>query len=206
MKAKIMTKKGAKKMKTVNEILTPDKSLFGAFATTNQEMYRELFGDTATSDLDMQLLVKCGSRYCSPLLSHYELAKVINFLVTKYGDNWKRIKETLQLDYDVLAPYNVSQKTISEKTVENTNTGESKQENGIVGFDSDTATPSAVDTNTDTNTQNANESGLVNTTNSGNNGNFKNGDLILNELEVRKTSFIEIVLNDIQSQITLDIY
>lgn len=193
-------------MKTVSEIITTENSFFGVMKTNHGDLFSSLFDDTTTSGLDMQLLVKCGSRYCSPLLSHYDMLNVVDYIVTKYGENWKRIKETLKLDYDVLAPYKVTQTTTSNKTATNTNEGESRQENGIVAFDSEESTPSTVDTNNDKTTQNISEDNTATVENKGNNGNFKNADLITNEIEVRKTSFIDLVLNDIQSQITLDIY
>lgn len=192
-------------MKTVNEIIT-ENSFFNAMKTSYDALYGELFGNTSVNDLDMELLNKCGNRYCSPLLSHHDITDVITFIVIKYSENWKRIKETLRFDYDVLSPYKVTQETKVAKTATNSNTGESKQQNGIVGFDSDVATPSSVDTNTDTNTTNATESTTTTVTNTGNNGNTNYADLITKEIEVRKNSFIDLVLNDIQSQITLDIY
>lgn len=193
-------------MKTVNEIITTENSFFDVMKASYDTLYIDLFGDTSVNDLDMMLLVKCGNRYCSPLLSHHDITDVITFIVIKYGENWKRIKETLHLDYDVLSPYKVTQQTKVDKTATNSNTGESKQKNDIVGFDSNVPTPSSVDTNTDTNTTNATETATTTITNSGNNGNINYTDLITKEIEVRKNSFINLVLNDIQSQITLDIY
>ena len=193
-------------MKKVNEILNDTTSFFTALKVGYADLWHELFQENTPTALDIQLLVKCGERYASPLLTHYEIAKVVEFIATKYGESWKRIDKTLKLEYDVLKPYNVEQSTTVEKTATNTNSGVSRQENGIVAFDSDTATPSTVDTNADSNTQNVTENETTTVVNSGNNGNMKYTDLITNEIEVRKNSFIDLVLNDIQSQITLDIY
>ena len=103
-------------------------------------------------------------------------------------------------------PYNLQQTTTTEKTATNENTGESKDTSGIVGFDSETATDSTVDSNTNSTTINETENSTVTVENVGNMGTINNASLINSELELRKISLKTLILNDIQSQITLDIY
>lgn len=193
-------------MQKVSEIITIENSLFNAIKTGYSELYTSLFGTIEPTDMDDNLLITCGERYASPLLIHHDMDKVARFIVTKYGDNWEKIKNALYAEYDITKPYNLKQTTTSEKTATNENTGESTDKSGIVGFDSETATDSSVDTNTNTNTINETESTTVTVENVGNTGTINNASLINSELELRKISLQALILNDIQSQITLDIY
>lgn len=193
-------------MEKVNEIISLENSFFGTMKVDYETLYTKLFREIEPSDMDMNLLVQCGNRYCSPLLSHYPMKKVVSFIVNKYGESWEHIKETLSLDYDVLKPYTNTTTTESTKTANSTNNETSEETNGIVGFDSETITDS--DTTHATSNNMADETQNENTTviNGGNLGSRTNADLISNEIEMRKVSFISLALNDIQSQLTLDIY
>lgn len=202
-------------MKKVSEIITTENSFFETFLDEHGNLYGELFHTwiddalvttTEAEDLDMMLLVNCGERYAAPLLIHHDMSKVVNFIIKKYADNWKRVKAALTAEYDVLKPYNVESVTTGDKTATNDTTSVSTDKTGVVGFDSEVATDKTVDTND--NTVNIQQGETTNTTvkHSGVNGNIPISSLIANELEVRKNSFLAIVVNDIQSQITLDIY
>lgn len=201
-------------MKRVKELVTADNSFFETMLDEHVELYVELFntcngvhiGNTDPEEIEMMLLVQCGERYAAPLLIHHDMSKVVNFVVKKYADSWKRVKAALTAEYDVLKPYNVESVTTGEKQATNDTTSKSTDKTGVVGFDSEVATDNTVDTND--NTVNIQQGENTNTTvkHSGNNGNIPISSLITNEIEVRKNSFIAIVINDIQSQITLDIY
>lgn len=201
-------------MQKVNEIITTDNSFFEVMLDEHADLYEELFNtvngvhieNTAADELDMMLLVNCGERYAAPLLVHHEMSKVVSFIVKKYGENWKRVKKAMTAEYDVLKPYNVESVTTGEKTATNDTSSQSTDKTGVTTFDNDVATDNKVDTNE--NTVNIEQGETTNTTvvHSGNNGNIQISSLIMNEIEVRKNSFISIVVNDIQSQVTLDIY
>ena len=193
-------------MQKVVDIITIENSLFSAIKAENAELYGSLFGTIDPTDMDVNLLITCGERYASPLLVHQEIDTVARFLVNRYGDNWERIKTALYEEYEVTKPYNLTQTTTTEKTATNENTGESKDTSGIVGFDSETATDSTVDSNTNSTTINETENSTVTVENVGNMGTINNASLISSELELRKISLQTLILNDIQSQITLDIY
>lgn len=193
-------------MKRVNELLTPENSFFEELKTSHNNLYVDLFDDFEPTDLDMQILVECGEKYAAPLLTHYTIDRVVNFVVAKYGESWKRIKAALTAEYDVLKPYNITQKTTGEKTATNDTASESEDKTGVVGFDSDVATDSTVDSNTHNVNIEQSENTTTTVESSGNSGNITNQTLITNELEVRKNSFVSLVVNDIETQITLDIY
>ena len=179
-------------MQKVVDIITIENSLFSAIKAENAELYGSLFGTIDPTDMDVNLLITCDT--------------VARFLVNRYGDNWERIKTALYEEYEVTKPYNLTQTTTTEKTATNKNTGESKDTSGIVGFDSETATDSTVDSNTNSTTINETENSTVTVENVGNMGTINNASLINSELELRKISLQTLILNDIQSQITLDIY
>ena len=193
-------------MQKVKEIITTENSFFGALQTKDPFKYNELFFDIPTDELDMMLLVNCGERYAAPLLVHHDINKVVSFVVNKYLPNWERVNYALFAEYDIFKPYHMKQVTTGEKTSTQNTTGESQDKSGVVGFDSEVATDSTVDTNN--NTVNIAQTDKDNTTveTTGNTGNYVIPDVVAKEMEVRKHSFIQIVINDIQSQITLDIY
>lgn len=201
-------------MKRVSEIITTENSLFEVMNDEYPELYSELFNEyngivienTDASDLDMCLLVTCGERYAAPLLVHHDMSKVVGFIVKKYGDNWKRVKSALTAEYDILKPYNVESVTTGEKNATNDTTSESTDKTGVTTFDNEVATDNKVDTNNNTVKIEQGETQNTTVKHSGNNGNVAISALIMNEIEVRKNSFVSIVVNDIQSQITLDIY
>lgn len=193
-------------MQKVCDLITPENSLFKAFQTANGALYMSLFDGTPAASLDMQLLVNCGERYAAPLLARYTMADVVNYIIMKYGDNWKKVRNAITADYDFLKPYHLTQTTIGEKTAINESTGESTNKTGIVGFDSTEPADSDVDTNS--NTANTRQTDTDNTTveTTGTTGTTPISDLLASEIEARKVSFIQLVVNDIRSQITLDIY
>lgn len=201
-------------MKRVNEIISAENSFFEVMNDEHSDLYRELFNEvngvfidhTEPDELDMQLLVACGERYAAPLLVHHDMSKVVSFVVKKYGDNWKRVKSALTAEYDIMKPYNVETVTTGEKNATNDTTSESTDKTGVTTFDNEVATDNKVDTNNNTVKIEQGENTTTTTKHSGTNGNVPTSSLIMNEIEVRKNSFISIVVNDIQSQITLDIY
>lgn len=202
-------------MKRVNEMITPENSFFTVFQNEHWTLYSQLFEtfgvegltlNTPPESLDMQIMVKCGERYAAPLLIHHSMSEAVDFIVRKYGEGWKRIKAALDVEYDVTKPYNVQSVTTGEKNASNDTTSNSTDKTGVVGFDSEIATDNTVDTNENTVNIAQNESTNTTVVHSGTNGNVSIPSLIASEIEVRKNSLISIVVNDIQSQITLDIY
>lgn len=197
----------------VKEILTSENSFFETFKKVNSTLYMFLFEsdeppiiEYSPEILDMALLVACGDRYAAPLLTHYTMEQVVEYVIAKYGDSWQRIQKAIAADYDVIKPYSVTQTTIGERAAKNETASQSEDTTKKVGFDSETGTTSDIDANTNNVNITQNETNNTTVTNSGNNGNMKFSDLVANEIEVRKNSFVSLVIKDIQTQITLDIY
>ena len=201
-------------MKKVNEILTAENSLFETLLDEHGQLFDHLFnvgfefqsGNTEPKELDMMLTVNCGERYAAPLLVHHDMSDVVGYIVRKFGDGWLRIKDALLADYDLLKPYSVETVTTGNKDASNDTTSNSTDKTKIVGFDSVEGVDSTIDTNDNKVNIKQNEKTDSTVKTSGNNGNLPFANLITTEIEVRKNSFVAIVINDIQSQITLDIY
>lgn len=203
-------------MKQVKEFITFENGFFSVMAnnTNGGQLFLDLFGDVLNVNsvketahhLDMDLLVTCGERYASPLLIHHDMDKVVNYVVTRYGEKWKRTKAALMAEYDALSPYNTKQVTTQEKETSNVNKGTTTDKMGVVPFDSETATDKSVDSTTNEGTTTGNEKVTITVENVGANGNVSPAAMIANEIEVRKNSFIGIVIGDVENQLTLDIY
>lgn len=200
-------------MKQIKEFITFDKGFFSTMKQNHRAIYDELFSDNGEGwnvidpkNLDMDLLVTCGERYAAPLLIHYDMAKVVEYVLNRYTDSWKRCKAALMADYDVLKPYDTVKTTTQEKTGENTVNNTVTDKTGVNTFDSE----EPVDKQTDTteNSGKTTETETVKTTveNTGVTGNIPAANLIQSELEVRKTNFISLVIGDVETQLSLDIY
>lgn len=201
-------------MKKVSEILTTENSFFETMLDEHGQLYDTLFnfgfefqtGNTEPKELDLMLSVNCGERYAAPLLVHHDMSDVVGYVVKKYGNSWLRVKEALLAEYDLLKPYSVETVTTGNKDASNDTTSNSTDKTKIVGFDSVEGADSNIDTNDNTVNIKQNEKTDSTVKTGGNNGNLPFASLITSEIELRKKSFVGIVVNDIQSQITLDIY
>lgn len=203
-------------MKQVKEFISFESGFFSIMQSMPRytELFSELFRDDGATvfssdiahNLDMDLVVTCGERYASPLLVHHEMEKVVDYVVARYGEKWKRTKAALMAEYDVVSPYNTKQVTTQEKQTENTTAGTTTDKMGVVAFDSETATDKSVDSTTNEGNTKGSEKVTITVENVGANGNISPAAMIANEIEVRKNSFIGIVIGDVENQLTLDIY
>lgn len=192
-------------MRQIKEFVTFDNGFFSTLNSVNPPLYNELFGDIKPSTLDTDLIVSYGERYAAPLLIHYDLPKVVDYVITRYADSWKRVKAALSAEYDVLNPYDTTKVTTQEKTQETTTTGKVTDTTGVTTFDSETAVDKQIDSTDNTGNTTGKETIKVTVENKGNTVNPVT-NLITNEIEVRKNSYISIVVGDVGNQISLDIY
>lgn len=200
-------------MKQIKEFITFENGFFSTMQKNHRSEYIELFSDDGEGwntidpkNLDMDLLVTCGERYAAPLLIHYDMAKVVDFVLNRYKDSWKRCKAALMADYDVLKPYDTTKTTTQEKTGENTVDSTVTDKTGVTTFDSEEPVDKQVDSTENNGKTTAKETVKITVENEGVNGNIPVQNLIANELEVRKTNFISLVIGDVETQLSLDIY
>lgn len=193
-------------MKRIKEFITFEKGFFSQMAKDKPELYTELFEDVPAANMDMDLIVTCGERYAAPLLIHYDMSKVVDYVLNRYCDGWKRVKNALNEDYNVLTPYDNKRVTTQEKTGTNTTSGTVSDKTGVTTFDSDEAVDKTIESTVNEGTTNATEKVTITVENTGTNGNMAISNLIQNEIEVRKNSFIALVIGDVENQLSLDIY
>lgn len=194
-------------MKTVKEVFPLENGVYGAIQTVAPTDYTYLFGSIEPSDLDLELLSKCGNRICSPVVtfSEEDPIKVAYLIMNRYCQNWKRIKDAMNISYDVLNPV-VSGYTITKAgttTREATNSREEASK--VYGFDSEEG---ADDTSHNTSTSEDSTVDISSTTtyNKRGVGNLTPNRLIQAEISFRQLSFLNITLNDIKEFITLNVY
>ena len=180
-----------------------EKGLFKTMYETYQVRYSSLFDDMDAETLDDLLIIKCGEReIAQPYLTP---EKIVRVLLALFGDTWKRYKQALNLEYPLNETYRMIVSNTSNKTVENTFTGNDTKNDKVFGFDAVTPTDSAVQESNSNNSSNATETGNGETVTSGSNVPIQ--DTIKKELLLRKANnYINIVLDDIKGYITLMVY
>lgn len=194
-------------MKTINEVFSISNGVYGAIASLYPDDYQFLFGSIESADMDIEMLSRCGNRICSPIvtLADENPETVARLIMNRYRDNWRKIKEALSLQYDVLNPV-VSGYTIT-KNGKTQRAGETSRDesNKVYGFDS-------VDGANDSSTQTAGtESSVIDTQSTTNYnkkgvGNLTPNRLIEAEISFRRLSFLNISLNDVKEFLTLSVY
>ena len=188
----------------VKECLTIEKGFFATFQEINPTLYTSLFDLLQPINLDIELISSCGERYASPILTSFQLEQVINCVTARYGNNWLKVKNALIADYDVLNQNSRKQVTTQERITENVLTGTVTDNTSIPTFDESVVTKNTDSTHNDT-TESNNES-VTTTIETHGNTNISLSNLVANEIEVRKNSFIKLVIGDVKNQLTLDIY
>lgn len=193
-------------VKKVKEILNPDNSFFTAFQAKCPDLYYDLFEDAAPLDMDADILIVCGEKYAAPLISYHDMPFAVDWFLRRYKDNWKKVKDALTAEYNLLKP--LTNTTVVTQDIEGTkeDTATSEQNDTKHTVDSPAGVPTDGTASTDTGKQDTRQHAVTVTEYSGNTGQYSSQSLILNELEVRKKSFVDIVIRDIATNITLDLY
>lgn len=198
-------------MKQIKEFISFETGFFSTMYEKKRSDYDLLFSDEGfdriePKNLDMDLLVTCGERYAAPLLIHYNMEKVVDYVLTRYKDSWLKCKKALLAEYDILKPYDTTKTTTQEKTGENAVNSTVTDKTGVTTFDSEEPVDKQVDSTENSGTTNTKETIKVTVENEGVNGNIPVQNLIASELEVRRTNFISLVIGDVETQLSLDIY
>ena len=192
-------------MRTIKEVIT-DTSFFSIMKENYAGLYTELFEDIDPDLLDVDLLANCSEKFAAPLLLYTTLDKVVKVIVTKYSESWKRIKTALLLDYNILSPYDNKKITTQERQGTTANNSTTTDKTGVATFDSVAMVDKQEDSTENKGTTEQNETVKITVENSGNTGSLSAQNLITAEMELRRRNFIDVVISDITSQITLAIY
>lgn len=185
---------------------TKNDNIFLTLKNDSPADYSELFGNTEPDNLYYMLINMGGQRNLNPFFKEKSTLTIMDIVLSKYKNNWLKVKTAINGDYDIFNPYKMTTDTIENITAKETNDGTNKNTSSVYGFNSDVGSESdenLTEKNSVTDTTNDRD---TNKTVTGNSGNKTPPELIQQELEIRKTNYFDIVLNDIMNYMTLEVY
>lgn len=110
------------------DIFTTHYGIFYYLNNADNVKFTEIFGNTPTNilKLDTLFLVNYGDRTISPLVNNFvdidtqgyildaDKNIIASLIWFKHYETWKKFNDLLSVDYDVLQPYNVTNKLTNE--------------------------------------------------------------------------------------------
>lgn len=192
-----------------------DTGLVNAMKTVDETKTLALFDNQDTIDtFDFMLNNELADKMVSPIVERPVMtdkvnaeSKVAKYILLKYYDNWKRIKDALLMKYDIEYDGG-SIKTVDISESNNGNVNENNQHKEQVNAFNET---NAVDSQnyTDTNAQTDNHERTYHEeiVNKANSVEFTHSDVIEKEIKMRnQNTYFDILKNDIEKELTLWIY
>ena len=192
-----------------------DTGLVNAMKTVDETKTLALFDNQDTIDtFDFMLNNELGDKMVAPIVERPVMtdkvnaeSKVAKYVLLKYYDNWKRIKDALLLQYDIEYDGG-SIKTVDVTESNNGNVNENNQHKEQVNAFNET---NAVDSQnyTDTNAQTDNHERTYHEeiVNKANSVEFTHSDVVQKEVKMRnENTYFDILKNDIEKELTLWIY
>ena len=192
-----------------------DTGLVNAMKSVDETKTLALFDNQDTIDtFDFMLNNELADKMVSPIVerpvttdSVNGVNKVAKYVLLKYYDNWKRIKDALLLQYDIEYDGG-SIKTVDITETNDGNVNENNQHKEQVNAFNET---NAVDSQnyTDTNAQTDNHERTYHEemVNKANSVEFTHSDVVEKEIKMRnQNTYFDILKNDIEKELTLWIY
>lgn len=192
-----------------------DTGLVNAMKSVDETKTLALFDDLDTIEtFDFMLNNELADKMVAPIVERpvtdgkvNGVNKVAKYVLLKYYDNWKRIKDALLMRYDIEYDGG-SIKTVDITESNNGNVNENNQHKEQVNAFNET---SAVDSQnyTDTNAQTDNHERAYHeeVINKANSVEFTHSDVIEKEIKMRnENTYFDILKNDIEKELTLWIY
>ena len=192
-----------------------DNGLVSVMKTVDETKTLALFDDTDTIEtFDFMLNNELADKMVAPIVErpvaddHINgVNKVARYVLLKYYDNWKRIKDALLMQYDIEYDGG-SIKTVDITENNNGNVNENNQHKEQVNAFNET---SAVDSQnyTDTNAQTDSHDRTYHEemVNKANSVEFTHSDVVEKEIKMRiANTYFDILRNDIEKELTLWIY
>lgn len=188
----------------LNELFTNTEGIFSTFKELYETDYNSFFGEIETSDFDAYIFGAYGNKTLSPVIelnsSNYKVP--LRLIFSMFLNKWKKDYNALFKDYDFTKPYSLTEtRTGTEnRNVENNNSDIDSNK----GFNSS----DFVEKEKTVYTKKEDNTLTLNTIydKSGNTGNMSISELVQKELEANKAVFYDIIIRDIMSQVTLEIY
>ena len=192
-----------------------DTGLVNAMKSVDETKTLALFDDTDTIEtFDFMLNNELADKMVSPIVerpvttdSVNGVNKVAKYVLLKYYDNWKRIKDALLMQYDIEYDGG-SIKTVDITETNDGNVNENNQHKEQVNaFNETTAVDSQNYTDTNAQTDNNERTYHEEMVNKANSVEFTHSDVVEKEIKMRNTNnYFDILKNDIEKELTLWIY
>lgn len=190
----------------LSENQTVDNNIFKTFQTAEPVKYSELFDDVSPSTLYYLLINQCGEKTVIELCNNIDNLNLFKIIKSKYGDSWLKIKTAIKGQYDVFEPFNLTETITEDVQVDGTTSGTDTTTSKVNGFNSETPVDDSENVSETSQTSTDNKTRTNEKIKKGNNLQMTNAELLRQEINVRQTSFLDIVLNNIADFITLDVY
>jgi len=192
-----------------------ENGLVNVMKTVDETKTLALFDDQDTIEtFDFMLNNELADKMVSPIVerpvttdSVNGVNKVAKYVLLKYYDNWKRIKDALLMQYDIEYDGG-SIKTVDITESNNGNVNENNQHKEQVNaFNETTAVDSQNYTDTNAQTNNNDRTYHEEMINKANSVEFTHSDVVEKEIKMRNTNnYFDILKNDIEKELTLWIY
>ena len=192
-----------------------DTGLVNAMKSVDETKTLALFDNQDTIEtFDFMLNNELADKMVSPIVerpvttdSVNGVNKVAKYILLKYYDNWKRIKDALLLQYDIEYDGG-SIKTVDITETNDGNVNENNQHKEQVNaFNETTAVDSQNYTDTNAQTDNHERTYHEEMVNKANSVEFTHSDVVEKEIKMRnQNTYFDILKNDIEKELTLWIY
>lgn len=192
-----------------------DNGLVSVMKTVDETKTLALFDDTDTIEtFDFMLNSELADKMVAPIVERpvtddkaNGVNKVAKYVLLKYYDNWKRIKDALLMVYDIEYDGG-SIKTVDISETNNGNVNENNQHKEQVNaFNETTAVDSQNYTDTNAQTDNNERTYHEEMVNKANSVEFTHSDVVEKEIKMRNTNnYFDILKNDIEKELTLCVY
>ena len=192
-----------------------DNGLVSVMKTVDETKTLALFDNTDTIEtFDFMLNNELADKMVSPIVEKPVITdkenginKVAKYVLLKYYDNWKRIKDALLMVYDIEYDGG-SIKTVDISETNSGNVNENNQHKEQVNaFNETTAVDSQNYTDTNAQTDNNERTYHEEMVNKANSVEFTHSDVVEKEIKMRNTNnYFDILKNDIEKELTLWVY
>ena len=192
-----------------------DNGLVSVMKTVDETKTLALFDDPDTIEtFDFMLNNELADKMVAPIVerpvtddSVNGVNKVAKYVLLKFYDNWKRIKDALLMQYDIEYDGG-SIKTVDITENNNGNVNENNQHKEQVNaFNETTAVDSQNYTDTNAQTNNNDRTYHEEVVNKANSVEFTHSDVVEKEIKMRNTNnYFDILKNDIEKELTLWVY
>lgn len=192
-----------------------DNGLVSVMKTVDETKTLALFDNTDTIEtFDFMLNSELADKMVAPIVERpvtddkvNGVNKVAKYVLLKYYDNWKRIKDALLMVYDIEYDGG-SIKTVDISETNSGNVNENNQHKEQVNaFNETTAVDSQNYTDTNAQTDNNERTYHEEMVNKANSVEFTHSDVVEKEIKMRNTNnYFDILKNDIEKELTLWVY